>query len=307
MEPVDRNAKKPSPGALAAISVASLLLFTAIGWTLHGLRRQEPRRTGPPIVVSAKDASGADEARGRLVFQVHCARCHGSGGHGDGPEAAALRPPPRDLTGLPWRTAATPDALRRTIREGVPGTMMAGLAAAISPRELDALVDFVRSIAPEAAKNPSAPLLTSAGFTPSPSSRTPPKLEILDDSGKSVTLGDLRGKLVFVVFWGTSCASCVKELAELERFAERFGGERLQILPICADETDTAVIRAVARARAPKLPVYFDPTSAARLAFDVGSLPHTALIAPDGRLLGQAEGALPWTAPTMRTLIEATN
>src|SRR6266404_884130 len=37
-------------------------------------------------------------ASGRRLFLDHCAACHGPGGHGDGPAAAALKPAPADLT-----------------------------------------------------------------------------------------------------------------------------------------------------------------------------------------------------------------
>ena len=34
---------------------------------------------------------------GRLVYQQHCETCHGLAGHGDGPSAAGLKPPPANL------------------------------------------------------------------------------------------------------------------------------------------------------------------------------------------------------------------
>jgi mono/diheme cytochrome c family protein len=38
--------------------------------------------------------------QGRDLFLRYCASCHGVGGKGDGPAAAALQPPPADLTRL---------------------------------------------------------------------------------------------------------------------------------------------------------------------------------------------------------------
>src|SRR5438046_3036047 len=63
--------------------------------------------------------------RGRLLYEVNCETCHGPEGHGDGPPAAQLKPPPRDFAG-PWRFGATPAVARKVVREGVRGTAMPG-------------------------------------------------------------------------------------------------------------------------------------------------------------------------------------
>ncbi len=46
--------------------------------------------------------SELEQARGRgaLLFQIHCAACHGLEGHGDGPLARDLKTAPADLTEL---------------------------------------------------------------------------------------------------------------------------------------------------------------------------------------------------------------
>src|SRR5262245_10354056 len=41
-----------------------------------------------------------DVAQGRELFAKYCASCHGAGGTGNGPAAAAMRRSPPDLTGL---------------------------------------------------------------------------------------------------------------------------------------------------------------------------------------------------------------
>ena len=38
-----------------------------------------------------------DPAKGKELYTKHCAGCHGPGGKGDGPAAAALNPKPTDL------------------------------------------------------------------------------------------------------------------------------------------------------------------------------------------------------------------
>jgi mono/diheme cytochrome c family protein/peroxiredoxin len=278
-------------------------VFGAAGWTLRALGSRRPTETG---AAPAPPAAPAERpTHGRLVFQVHCARCHGPEGHGDGPDASALRPPPRDLTGAHWGTPATVESVRRTVRDGIPGTMMPALGAALSPGELDAVVAHVLAIAPDDAKQPLTPLLGAAGFTPAPALTAAPPLVATDREGKAVTLDRFRGEPVLIVFWGTSCAACVKELPELERLAARYRDRGLRVLPVCADEVDPAAVREVAAERAPGLPAYSDPTGTAKLAYDVQALPSAAIVDRDGRLLGRSQGSMRWSAPETHALLDA--
>jgi len=47
--------------------------------------------------------SPAPQPSGRIVYERHCAACHGMEGRGDGPVAANLHTPPADLTRLAAR------------------------------------------------------------------------------------------------------------------------------------------------------------------------------------------------------------
>ncbi|HEY5656756.1 MAG TPA: cytochrome c [Myxococcota bacterium] len=43
-------------------------------------------------------ALAGDAAAGKTTYTMFCSSCHGDGGKGDGPVAAVLNPPPRDLS-----------------------------------------------------------------------------------------------------------------------------------------------------------------------------------------------------------------
>ena len=51
------------------------------------------------IIVAAPVAAG-DLARGKQLYALHCAACHGTAGLGDGPMADVLTQTPADLTRL---------------------------------------------------------------------------------------------------------------------------------------------------------------------------------------------------------------
>lgn len=297
------------PIALAVIAIVSLCAFGAAGWSLGRMRAAAP--AVPANSAPAATTEPKPIAQGRLVYQVHCARCHGPSGRGDGSDAPLLKSPPRDLAAVVG--SRSDEVLRRSITEGVAATPMSGFGQLLSNRELDSLVEFVRSLAASpvavASETPApmpaslAKMLEQAGFVADLRWRPAPPLEVRDVAGKTTSLDDLRGSLVLVVFWGTSCSSCVNELPELEQLSDRYHEAGLKVLPVCLDQTVAADAQAVARGHARNLAVHVDPAGFARLRYDVQGLPTAVLIDRQGRMLGTAQGARNWAAAEVHTLI----
>jgi len=77
---------------------------------------------------------------GRRVYVVHCARCHGNDGRGDGSDASLLKPIPPSFAELrPSYTAAG-----RVIAGGVPGSAMPALPL-LTRAEVKAVTFYIRS------------------------------------------------------------------------------------------------------------------------------------------------------------------
>jgi high-affinity iron transporter len=79
-----------------------------------------------PVAVTPRRPP--DLARGRLLYQQSCASCHGAAGHGDGPAAARLDPPPIDFHDLARARQRSLYGLYNTITLGVAGTGMASFS-----------------------------------------------------------------------------------------------------------------------------------------------------------------------------------
>lgn len=98
-------------------------------------------------------AAHAKEARGAELYATHCASCHGPRGEGDGPAAAGLDPPPRNLTSgrlkfasVPaWTTPRDEDYLD-VLEHGLTGTAMASFAH-LPLEDRKELVRYIRSFA----------------------------------------------------------------------------------------------------------------------------------------------------------------
>ena len=251
--------------------------------------------------------SGSDEApltrRGKLLFAVHCATCHGPEGHGDGPAAAALKTPPADFA-AGWKHGASEEAMRRVIAKGIPGTAMPAAGPSISGGDLNAVVAFVRSLGGPPPANPLADELRRGGLVPDDSPSAAPDFDLRNaSSGAAVALADCKGKVVLLSFWSTDCLPCLKQLPHLERLAQRFAGSDFAVVAVCADETDGNAATRAAQRYASELPVFVDPKGLTRLRYGVQVFPTTVLIDRDGRVLGRLPGAGDWSGSTLSDLV----
>lgn len=114
-------------------------------------------------------------AKGKNLFAVNCASCHGPSGLGDGPAAAALNPKPRNFNEGYWRYGGGVARVVQTISVGSPGTAMAAFTV-IPLEDRFALAHYVRSFAPKLEEDKPQDLawLGPVGGTPGGGGAGPP-------------------------------------------------------------------------------------------------------------------------------------
>jgi len=96
-------------------------------------------RSAAPVTAS----SAAQLELGRRIYNFRCYYCHGYSGNARTLAATLVTPKPADFTSI------SPDVLGRermlhSIRSGRPGTAMMSFSSVLSPREIEAVADFIR-------------------------------------------------------------------------------------------------------------------------------------------------------------------
>ena len=132
--------------------------------------------------------------QGATLFPEHCAVCHGTDARGDGPAAKTLPVPPANLTAAHlWMHSD--GELFWWISHGIEapegGMAMPGFADALSEDERWALIDWVRA-------HNAGLAFAATGQWPVPVQA--PGVEADCPDGRIVTLGDLRGQVVRLIF-----------------------------------------------------------------------------------------------------------
>ena len=133
--------------------------------------------------------------------------------------------------------------------------------------------------------------LTAILMSPSGRSAAPDiSYTLLDGSKASVSA--LRGKVVLVNFWATSCVSCIQEMPELVATHRRYSGRGLETLAVAMSYDAPANVAHFAQSRQLPFGVVIDNTGAIARAFsDVRATPTTVLIDRRGAIVSRFEGA----------------
>lgn len=99
------------------------------------------------------------ERKGEKLFQANCAFCHAADGTGKNWIGSFLEPHPRNLRDAEFMGRVTRQHFISVIREGLPDTSMPAWKNVLSPREIEAIADYVnrafhplQTIAAESAK-----------------------------------------------------------------------------------------------------------------------------------------------------------
>jgi thiol-disulfide isomerase/thioredoxin len=284
-----------------ALVVLVLGLSTWVGFSFRETSSEPPEPSSTPTpVLSDRESNLA--AMGGLVYQVHCTRCHGVEGHGNGLDATVLKPPPRDFAGRNWRHERTFESIHRVTAEGIPETAMIGFSRVLSSTELEAVSSHVAGLASQAKRL--EPLAKAAGFVSEVGDPPAPDWTLVDLDGKKRKLEDFRGRVVLIDFWGTSCSSCVMAMPHLANLANERRAEGLEVLPICVGEDDPERVKWVLN-RSFKLLTHYIDDGMARQLFDVQNTPTILLIGRDGRLIARTQGLKGWGTPKLKALLDA--
>jgi len=72
----------------------------------------------------------------------------------------------------------------------------------------------------------------------SPAKGSPaPDFELLTAEGELITLGDLRGQVVWINFWATWCGPCRRELPDIQRLYDEKRDQGLRVLAVNLEES----------------------------------------------------------------------
>ena len=131
--------------------------------------------------------------------------------------------------------------------------------------------------------------------------QTAPLFTLQDDNGKSASLQNYRGKIVFMNLWASWCPPCRAEMPDLQRFVDAYGARGVVVIGVNEGESPQQA-RAFAQSLRIRFPVWMDEQQRYGRTYAALGLPTTIVLSRDGRVLRGFDG--PLTYAQMRDTVD---
>jgi peroxiredoxin len=118
-----------------------------------------------------------------------------------------------------------------------------------------------------------------------------PDVTFTDLNGNKITSQSLRGKVVMVNFWATSCSTCIHEMPQMVETYNKYKGKGLQFVAVAMSYDAPNYVVNYAQTRQLPFKVAFDAKGDLAKSFgDVSLTPTTFVIDKNGNIIKRYVG-----------------
>lgn len=120
-----------------------------------------------------------------------------------------------------------------------------------------------------------------------------PQVSYTSLGGQHADTTSLKGKVVLVNFWATSCSGCVEEMPEIKKLHQQYGSKGLQIMAVAMSYDPPNYVQAFVQKYQLPFFVALDGAGSIAKAFgDIQLAPTTFLIDKQGNILKRYVGVM---------------
>ncbi|MEQ1598370.1 MAG: TlpA disulfide reductase family protein [Methylotenera sp.] len=94
-----------------------------------------------------------------------------------------------------------------------------------------------------------------------------PQAAFVTLAGKTIHMSDLKGKVVLVNFWATTCSTCINEMPDLVKTYNAYKGKDFEMIAVAMDYDPPAQVLNFATQKALPFPVMHDGFNDVAIAF----------------------------------------
>ena len=142
-------------------------------------------------------------------------------------------------------------------------------------------------------------LLVSCGQAPKVATvgEIAPDFTLVDTYGKTWTLSELKGQVVFVNFWATWCPPCVEEMPSMQKLYSMLPKDKFKMLAVLNND-DPANAKKFAAKNGITLPILNDQANKVGPTYGLTGVPETFIVDKKGVLREKFIGPAPWDSPS---------
>jgi peroxiredoxin len=112
-----------------------------------------------------------------------------------------------------------------------------------------------------------------------------------DAKGHEITISQLKGKWIIVNYWAAWCASCLKEIPELNHFYQRNHHKNIVLFGVNYDRLSLSDLQQTIDKTHIAFPVVLEDPAQIWLLNGIEALPVTFIIDPQGKVVKRIVGA----------------
>lgn len=131
-----------------------------------------------------------------------------------------------------------------------------------------------------------------------------PDFSLASLDNTTISLDQLKGKVVYLDFWASWCGPCRFSLPFMNTLHAQYGKDGLVVLAINIDTDRARAERALADV-SPQYSVLLDPTGSVPGLYNPGKMPTSFIIGRDGTVKVVHEGFKPEDSATITAAIES--
>jgi peroxiredoxin len=134
-------------------------------------------------------------------------------------------------------------------------------------------------------------VIALTGYFSISTEKTAPDVVFTSLNGEKITMQSLRGKVVMVNFWATSCTTCVKEMPEMVQTYNKYKDKGLDFVAVAMSYDPPNYVLNYAQTRNLPFKVALDTQGEVAKSFeDVKLTPTTYVIDKNGRIIKRYVG-----------------
>jgi thiol-disulfide isomerase/thioredoxin len=138
--------------------------------------------------------------------------------------------------------------------------------------------------------------LENLGFLTPKESIKAPDFTLKDLNAVSLSLSSLKGKVVFLNFWGSWCYYCREEMPSIQQMYNKLKNKNFEILAVNVNDTPKEAGDYI-KSNAFTFPVVLDLEYQASQIYGIKGFPTTYVIDREGYLIGKLIGSRDWDTP----------
>jgi peroxiredoxin len=129
-----------------------------------------------------------------------------------------------------------------------------------------------------------------------------PDFKLTDRAGKTWSLAQLRGQVVFVNFWASWCPPCLEEMPSMQALYTSMPTDNFKMLAILYKD-EPAAADALAAKGGFTFPILIDPEAKVGQTYGLTGVPETFIVDKQGILREKFIGPVQWNAPRSRQMV----